>query len=76
MKKFDIKGYTVSCPKKMLITINDEKNILVASDRAEKEIHCILDFSNDNILIESGWNIKYKIKDKTVCLTYNYEDDE
>lgn len=75
MKSFDIMGYAVSCPKKMLIAINEERNILVASDRAEKEIHCILDFSNDNILIESGWNIKYTIKDKTLCLKYNYTED-
>lgn len=75
MKIFNIMGYNVTYPKSMLITINEDKNVLVAIHRAEKELHCVLDFSNDNILIESGWNIKYIIKDKDICLQYNYNEN-
>lgn len=75
MKKFDIMGYTVIYPPKMLITINEERNILVANHRECKELHCILDFSDGSILIENAWNIKNIIKDKIIYLDYSSSYD-
>lgn len=68
-------GYTITHPKEMLITINEERNIIVAIDRYRERINCILEFDEDSILVGNIWNVKYVIKDRTICLNYSFTGD-